>query len=101
MRERHAAVRAEVIAAYGSRCACCGEDEPKFLEIDHVNGGGHEHRKKLGGGPNVICRWLRDHGFPKDEFRLLCANCNRGRERNHGRCPHEWRPRAVAGYCPE
>lgn len=33
-------------------------------------------------------RWLRKHSYPKGNFRLLCFNCNCGRELNGGICPH-------------
>ena len=36
--------------AYGDSCACCGEREPKFLGIDHTNGGGNTHRREVGRG---------------------------------------------------
>src|SRR5689334_23309544 len=39
----YARLRAEVIAAYGGKCACCGETEQKFLTIDHEEGTGAEH----------------------------------------------------------
>lgn len=28
-------------------------------------------------------------GMTRDKFRLLCANCNQGRQRNGGICPHQ------------
>src|SRR3990167_2513529 len=39
--------RLAVIFHYGGRCACCGELEPKFLAIDHINNDGAVHRKIL------------------------------------------------------
>ena len=44
-----------VLEHYGRRCACCGECNPIFLTIDHINGGGRKHRKEIG---NKINRWL-------------------------------------------
>lgn len=32
-------------------------------------------------------RWAILNGFP-DELQLLCFNCNCGRQRNGGVCPH-------------
>lgn len=75
----------EVYAAYGGyRCACCGETEPAFLSIDHMNGGGNQHRKVV----RNICPWLKRHGFPEG-FQVLCMNCNRGKWVNGGVCPHQ------------
>ena len=31
---------------------------------------------------------LKRQGWPKDGYQLLCANCNQGRARNGGVCPH-------------
>ena len=32
------------------RCGCCGQNEPRFLALDHVGGGGATHRKDIGAG---------------------------------------------------
>lgn len=56
---------------YGIVCACCGEPEERFLQIDHVQGGGREHRKKV----TQIFSWLVREKFPVG-FQTLCANCN-------------------------
>lgn len=81
----------KVIEEYGGKCSCCGEDNPIFLSIDHINNDGYEHRKKdgskgVGGGLYV---WLIKHNFPKDRFQLLCHNCNFGKHINGGICPHQ------------
>lgn len=88
-RERHQALKRAVIDAYGGKCECCGEDEIVFLSLDHRNGGGGKHRKKIG---SRTYRILRDAGWPRSmdgyEFRLLCMNCQFGYM--HGRtCPHQ------------
>ena len=70
---RHA--RREMIEAYGGTCACCGESHWEFLTIDHIQGGGNNHRKSLG-GQRAFMRELRRRGYPKDNYRLLCYNCN-------------------------
>src|SRR5262252_4538483 len=44
---RRWAQRLEMIAAYGGECACCGETEPVFLTLDHVNGDGAAHRRSM------------------------------------------------------
>lgn len=35
-------------------CACCGEKNIEFLTIDHIDGGGHTHRKLLGKGKQAM-----------------------------------------------
>jgi hypothetical protein len=63
----------EMVDAYGGKCVICGESMPEFLTIDHANGGGTKHRKQVGGDFRA---WLRRQGWPKEGYRLLCANCN-------------------------
>jgi hypothetical protein len=78
-----------VFAHYGAKCSCCGEDEPMFLTIDHVNCDGKHHRRKPGNSShNNIYGWLVRNQFP-DGFQVLCNNCNHGRYRNNGVCPHK------------
>jgi hypothetical protein len=79
-------LRAEVLEAYGNKCACCGEQEEAFLEVHHINGGGNKHRKELGGGAKVY-GWLKRNNWPRD-FELNCSNCNKA-EYNRGICPHK------------
>ena len=72
-----------VLNHYGCKCACCGEQQEKFLEIDHVNNNGAEHRKTV----KDIVGWLIQNNFP-DGFQLLCSNCNQAKAR-YGKCPHQ------------
>lgn len=79
-----------VYAHYGRKCAYCGEVEVKFLTLDHVNNDGNISRRR---GSNhrrnsnhTYMAIVRDN-FP-DTYRILCYNCNSGRERNGGICPH-------------
>ena len=78
----------EVFNAYGGYvCNCCGETEPRFLEIDHVHNNGHEMRKIHGTGSHMYS-WLKANNYPNN-FQILCSNCNRGKYRNGGTCPHQ------------
>lgn len=61
---------------YGWQCSFCGQSNPMFLTIDHINNDGAEHRKnntKPSGGH--LYRWLRLHHLPAG-FQTLCWNCN-------------------------
>lgn len=80
------ALKAQVFEAYGGlRCACCGETQFEFLQLDHINGGGAEHRKSgLMGSP--LYTKLRREGFPPG-YQVLCANCNFAKG-HLGYCPH-------------
>ncbi len=86
-RQKAAALRAEVLAAYGGVCVCCGEVQQEFLSIDHINGGGNAERRQYGGG-TAFYRHLKRAGYPKDGYRTLCHNCNLSRG-FFGYCPHE------------
>lgn len=88
-------LRRETFAAYGGACACCGESEPKFLTLDHIHNDGAKARREIAsssGRPRGGV-WeyhkLRQAGFPQGRHRVLCWNCNCGRSKNGGVCPHE------------
>jgi hypothetical protein len=93
--------QAELIAAYGGKCSCCGESEPAFLTLDHVGGGGAAHRraikKKSEGRANVtrkLRQELKAQGWPKDKYRLLCMNCNFATGHKKA-CPHQLKEEAA------
>lgn len=88
-KEAHRKRRTEALRAYGGgvpACVCCGETGLLFLSLDHVNGGGHQHRRETGGGG--FYSWLKRHNYPAG-FQILCHNCNLGRQLNGGICPHQ------------
>jgi hypothetical protein len=89
--EKRRQLRIDTIQAYGGKCSCCGEAEPDFLSIDHVDGNGNAHRKtlKVRGGTHFY-RWLEKNNWPSG-YRVLCFNCNCARG-FFGRCPHESKP---------
>ena len=68
-------LRKEAIVAYGGCCNRCGFSDQRALQIDHRNGGGSKHMRRIGGSSYLLL-WLKKRGFPKDAFQLLCANCN-------------------------
>ena len=82
-------LRQKLFDAYGNKCACCGETERAFFELDHVNGGGTKEYQHY--GEVQLYRHVIRSGFPQI-YRILCANCNRGRQRNGGICPHQLKP---------
>lgn len=92
-RQRNRRRRYLVLSHYSGgepSCACCGEHRPEFLGIDPIDGGGREHRKKLGAGSingNQLYGHLVKEGFPPG-YRVLCHNCNLSMG-FYGYCPHE------------
>ncbi len=76
-----------VLTHYGARCVCCGEDEIAFLALDHKENDGADHRRKIGIG-HVFYRWIIDNNYPSS-IQVLCNNCNIGKHKNGGSCPHD------------
>jgi len=94
-------IRAEALEHYGGAiCVCCGETNPLFLTLDHKNNDGgkwriamanaaHQHQmgKRFLQGSNFYL-WLRRNKWPDMGLQVACYNCNLGRTRNKGICPH-------------
>lgn len=84
------ALKLEAYDAYGGvRCACCDEAEELFLSLDHVdNNGGELRRHSRREQGTSLYKRLRDDGYPPG-YQVLCMNCNHGKSRNEGVCPHK------------
>lgn len=83
-------MKEKVIKNYGSKCECCNENEFYFLTIDHILGGGSSRINitETTARGSEFYRYLIKNNYPKDEFRLLCYNCNCSRGA-WGKCYHE------------
>lgn len=57
----------------------CGFDDPRALQIDHINGGGHAERLAKPSSWKFSCnaayQRMRQR-FLDGELQVLCANCN-------------------------
>jgi hypothetical protein len=97
-KERRQRLKLAAFNAYGGpKCACCGDVHLEFLTIDHVNGDGAAHRKKLSedrgwkylrgsmAGAQMYL-WLKNNNYPPG-FQVLCMNCNFAIG-HFGSCPH-------------
>lgn len=89
-------LRMDVLTHYGGnppRCSCCGENEIRFLTIDHVHGDGKEQKKTIGitgrsGHGDRFYRWLRQNDYPDIGLQVMCYNCNCSKGDNDKRfCP--------------
>lgn len=81
-------LRAKILDVYGRVCKCCGETTELFLTFDHVNNDGATQRKTLTSS-NSLMYWIIRNNYP-DSIQVLCYNCNCGRARNNGICPHKF-----------
>jgi len=77
----------EAVNIYGGpRCVCCGITNLFYLTLDHEF---NDRRKHQYSSHDSVARWARKHGYPQDiGLRVMCANCNCGRQYNNGVCPH-------------
>jgi hypothetical protein len=83
-------LKTAVLKYYGNSCCfCCGETNPFFLSIDHINNDGAHERRKLKSNRSGVnfYRWLVMKNFPSG-YQVACHNCNLGRHMNGGVCPH-------------
>jgi hypothetical protein len=74
--------RRQIVEYFGGKCIRCGYDDIRALQIDHVNGGGNQHR---------INRKNKTIGYYKEimedktnSYQLLCANCNQIKKVENG-----------------
>lgn len=74
-----------VMSNYGGACICCGENNIKFLTIDHINNDGNKMNTN---DRQNIYYWIKKNNFPKD-LQIMCWNCNMGKRMNKGVCPHK------------
>jgi len=78
-KENYAEIRLEVLAKIdpSMKCARCGCDETRFLDVNHIKGGGYEEHKKRGKkvAKNMI---LLIHTGKRgvEDLNLLCRICN-------------------------
>jgi len=83
---RYNQFRQEAYAVLGGyKCCRCGFDDPRALQIDHINGEGYKLRK-IGTevGETLYRKVVKLKG---EGFQVLCANCNwikKSEEGHHG-----------------
>jgi hypothetical protein len=78
-------LKLEMFEHLGNVCACCKEDNPAFLCLDHINNDGHIENRRLG----EIIAMARKSGWDKTRYQVLCFNCNMAKANFGGVCPHK------------
>jgi hypothetical protein len=68
-------IKLKLITLYGSCCCKCGYNDPRALQLDHVNGTKVKQGNYRRGG-NGLYFLVLNGKVPKDDYQLLCANCN-------------------------
>lgn len=98
--DRWRQLRDTVFGHYGRTCACCGATGD--LSIDHVGGGGREHRLEVLGSGNAsgtrFYLWLVRQGFPGG-FQVLCLPCNQSKGSGPVCLLHNPRPHCPSCSC--
>jgi hypothetical protein len=95
-RLRRKARSLHIIGGGNVRCRCCGEREIDLLTIDHIEGGGTQHRRELGARGVSIHQWIRaNREEAKRRLQPLCYNCHIGKDALGG-CPHKARQQLAA-----
>lgn len=74
------------------QCACCGCPYHEYLQIDHVKGGGREHKKIT--GDTQLARWLRNNNYPVG-FQVLCSICNGSKNAGDICSYHKFMPKRI------
>jgi hypothetical protein len=83
-KKRRNETRLELLKKLGGKCVCCGEENERFLQVDHVNRDGNRHRKECHN--RVVLDLLKNPD--KYQTMVLCANCHFAIT-VYGVCPHE------------
>jgi len=68
--------RAAAIALLGGKCNWpdCSWSDPRALQVDHINGGGHKELVEIGN--LAIYNKILKIKEPEKEYQILCANHN-------------------------
>lgn len=84
-------LKQDTFSAYGGKCACCGESNMGFLTMDHTNNDGFLEKLPSGqrASGHELYKKLKDAGFPRESYQVLCWNCNLGKAHRNGICPHK------------
>lgn len=65
-------VKSRAFLILGGKCACCGNDDIRVLQVNHKNGGGTQEKRHGAEMYKAIIDGIR----LTDDLDLRCANCN-------------------------
>jgi 5-methylcytosine-specific restriction endonuclease McrA len=67
-------IRKQVIELLGGKCVNCGCDNFNALEINHINGGGNEEKRHIGGKQFYLN--ILSGRRPRNDLEITCIVCN-------------------------
>lgn len=79
-------IKKKFIELYGGKCSCCGENRIEFLTMDHIQNDGCD-RRRYNDNKSELVDAVKNYN--PERYQILCFNCNIGRNRNGGECPHK------------
>ena len=77
--------RSEIYRLEDDKCKCCGETDPIYFQIDHVNNDGCVSRRTKKGARKSKRVTLETYLANPKNYQLLCANCNTAKHLNGGK----------------
>jgi len=88
-RKSYGRIKREIFARIDPdvKCANCGCDDIRFLEINHIKGGGMKEHRERGDGNRNMTLVIRSGKRGIEDLNLLCKACNSldHLERVHGK----------------
>lgn len=79
---RNYPIRLFILEVLGNICVNCNESDSDVIEIDHINDDGYKFRTSSNkANPPDIGEYLKGESEFKSKYQLLCANCNRKKEK--------------------
>ena len=92
-RQSRARTRLKLFETFGYQCNCCGERNPNFLTLQHIEAGTNPYQRKRVDGKytcgkiqsQVLAEAIRSGD--RSKYEVLCMNCNWAHG-HYGECPH-------------
>lgn len=75
-RKRRVENRVRLINLLGGMCNRCGMMDYRVLQLDHIKGGGTQHRKQFANNEQMVRHYVNNIVEAFKTFQILCANCN-------------------------
>ena len=67
-------VLTQIAGSDNPKCVNCGCDDMRFLEVNHIDGGGHAEQRKY--KTKTFYRRILDGSRKTDDLNILCRVCN-------------------------